>query len=262
MIDPTRAYVMRNDGKIIDCGRIHPYIMYHQNSSIADNIEIVIDKYDNFLKFFFDNTQYQNTKDKIREAIQYLCSIVSAIKDEDEIFRIVGISDVKSLISLAKYVGVKDIFDIDVVNDDVIATLTAKFTEANFMTNQEFLRFRMGSMYTYSGNRGDIYFRVSSIDFDWFPLIEKFVIDNKSYIETVTISYDEQSGRIGRGGNKFYILDGKKMLGISVDEFISLGGRPVVEGKELFEMFGDFGAFHNVNIFDVKRKRYVLENFS
>lgn len=156
MLDPTRAYMMRNDGKVIDCGRIHPYIIYHQNNIIADNIEIVIDKYDNFLKFFFDNTQYQNTKDKIREAIQYLYSIVNLIKDEDEVYRIVGISDIEALKSLEKYVGVKNTFGLDVINDVVIATLNAKFTEANFLTNQEFLRFRMGSMYTYSGI-GEIY---------------------------------------------------------------------------------------------------------
>ena len=59
--------------------------------------------------------------------------------------------------------------------------------------NQEFLRARYGGMYdTEQGNR-DMYFRTSSVCFDWLTIICAFVAERKIDIETVTIIRDVES---------------------------------------------------------------------
>jgi hypothetical protein len=64
--------------------------------------------------------------------------------------------------------------------------------------NQRFLRARYGGEYnTVSGCR-DIYFRVSSVGFDWFPIIRGFVEKSIDMIDTVTVKRDG-----GSAGNQY-----------------------------------------------------------
>ena len=66
--------------------------------------------------------------------------------------------------------------------------------------NEEFLRARLGGLYhTVSGCR-DLYFRVSSNDFDWSAAITCFLQEHADTIATVTIVRDEES----TGDNRFY----------------------------------------------------------
>ena len=66
--------------------------------------------------------------------------------------------------------------------------------------NEEFLRARLGGLYhTVSGCR-DLYFRVSSNDFDWSAAITCFLQEHADTIATVTIVRDEES----TGDSRFY----------------------------------------------------------
>ena len=59
--------------------------------------------------------------------------------------------------------------------------------------NQEFLRARYGGLYhTIKGSR-DMYFRVPSIDFDWYPVIRTFAEAHIKQIDSITVVRDDKS---------------------------------------------------------------------
>ena len=79
------------------------------------------------------------------------------------------------------------------------------------------MRVRYGGVYkTVKGNR-DIYFRISSVGFNWYPIIWSFVNDHKTMIDTVTITRDLAS----TGSSAFYC--GKMGLydHMPTDEFLT-----------------------------------------
>ena len=121
----------------------------------------------------------------------------------------------------------------------------------------------------YGGSGNGIYFRISSIDFNWFNLIWEIVYKNKDYISDVTIVADEQSGK----KPKFYNLNGP-VNKMPVKNFIWLKGNPIVEtlnnsvdvdilnqGGSLVEIFGDYGPFHNHRKFKARMHNYLIEAF-
>lgn len=71
--------------------------------------------------------------------------------------------------------------------------------------NQRFLRARYGGRKNTVQGCRDMYFRPSSIGYDWFPIIRGFVERHTDMIETVTIVRDFES----TGCEKYYI-DAKK----------------------------------------------------
>ncbi len=66
--------------------------------------------------------------------------------------------------------------------------------------NQRFLRARYGGRYNTVPGCRDMYFRVSSVGFDWFPIIRAFVDKHAASVETVTIVRDYES----TGCEKYY----------------------------------------------------------
>jgi len=66
--------------------------------------------------------------------------------------------------------------------------------------NQRFLRARYGGRYNTVPGCRDAFFRVSSLGFDWFPIIRAFVVWRAGSIDTVTIVRDLES----TGCEKYY----------------------------------------------------------
>ena len=91
------------------------------------------------------------------------------------------------------------------------------FRELNALTNQEFCRIRTGPSNQVT-DKNDIYFRISSNNFNWFDLIWATVYDNRNFLDKVIISTDLQA----TGRDVFYI---DKM---PVDEFINIKGKPEI----------------------------------
>lgn len=79
------------------------------------------------------------------------------------------------------------------------ADLSSQVIEA---LNQEFLRARYGGMYTSEPGCHDMYFRVSSRNFNWKPVIEGFLYRHHQRVDTITVIRDEEST-----GQKFYYRD-------------------------------------------------------
>ena len=64
-------YMLRNDGELIDCSPMHPYIRYK-----TETVEECLDKIskDRFrsLKFLYENTQSNITAENVRFVVKYL----------------------------------------------------------------------------------------------------------------------------------------------------------------------------------------------
>lgn len=119
----------------------------------------------------------------------------------------------------------------------------------------------------------DIYFRVSSIQFNWFDIIWKLVFENKNIIDKVTIETDKQSGK--KAPFRYYTLGGEEIKRLNIDTFLTLKGNPVVEslpsnnikiqklrnGLPLLEALGDYGPLHNVIMIEAYRNAYIKETF-
>jgi phage pi2 protein 07 len=72
-------------------------------------------------------------------------------------------------------------------------TLPLDGTDLVDTLNQRFLRARYGGRYDTTPGCHDMFFRISSVGFDWFPIICNFVKNYVDPIETVTIVRDFES---------------------------------------------------------------------
>lgn len=90
--------------------------------------------------------------------------------------------------------------------------------------NQEFCRVRAGGVYDSDGSLGDLYFRTSSSNFNWFDVIWEFVYNlyKQHKVETITVVRDKES----TGEDKVYYNR------MPVEEFITLNGHPYIENMD------------------------------
>ena len=101
------------------------------------------------------------------------------------------------------------------------------------MTNQEFCRVRTSNYrYRTGGNNGEIYFRISSTDFNWFDNIWMVCVTYCPSIEYITIMRDPQVF-----GKPFdYIeIKGNKINKFPIKDFIELEVEPLAENRSLIE---------------------------
>jgi mRNA interferase YafQ len=66
LINSSTPYMLRNDGELIECGSIHPYILMSVKSSLETNIK-TLNNHINFLDWFYDNTLQERVKNLITE---------------------------------------------------------------------------------------------------------------------------------------------------------------------------------------------------
>lgn len=62
----TSPFMLRNDGQLLSCGEIHPYILMSVKSSLKTNIEALNNRPD-FLDWFYNNTLQEDVKNLIKE---------------------------------------------------------------------------------------------------------------------------------------------------------------------------------------------------
>lgn len=201
MIEKATPYMIRNDGKVFCCKPLHPYIKY-VHEDLQDAVKRLCQ--DSSLSWFYNNTLKETTKNLIEVVYNYLLHN-NQIKELD-----IEIDDETYLPTQQEVDGFLEVLNAD--------------------TNQEFLRMRTSSL-LYGGSSKDIFFRISSIDFNWFPVIWNVVSDNKNFISTITVCKDSNTF-----GNPFqaYKVKDIALKNILVEEFLTLQGNPIVEAKSSF----------------------------
>lgn len=270
MLKKNTPYMVRNNGTVLECGDAHPYVVYDIKDNLSEIIDNIIYGNTEWLFWFYRNTLQNHTKKKIIQCVQYLSNILLFFQ-ENKIDSYLWMGELKDISTILKFFNIRP-KHISEVTPSTLKNLEALFRELNNLTNQEFLRCRTGGEY-WEEDSEEIYFRISSTDFNWFDIIWKIVFDNKNIIENVTIEPDRQSGK--NIGKMFYIVGGIPIDHIPTDIFLTLKGKPVIEsadtddvrilklreGKSLIESFGDFGPFHNNNKFEIRRNHYLREAF-
>lgn len=255
MLNIRSAYMLRDDGVVLDSGARHPYILSHHDDKIEENLKALFKYNKNWYIWLYENTRHAETKKRLKYIITlFVHTILTA---NEPVFGI-SIADVDYLVD---YFGIEKTTIRGVSIDYLESFLEELFTEINFVVNQEFLRFRLSGPIAYIGNYNDIYFRVSSFDFDWFPYIWNVVNESRNMIDTVTIMYDKQSGKVVGSSDKYYVLGGKTIKKLTTDEFLTLKGNPVVENKSIFDGFEKNDVRYNIESWFAKRREYILESF-
>lgn len=258
MLEKRKAYIVRNDGKIFDQGLYHFYIIDNEKDSFEFSLTQLFETNIDKLKWFYDNTLNINHKRSIRILIALFLSTISDYDPLSRgIFNIHG-ADAKKLFP--------DIEAFDLTNDDVEMLIEQQLILVNNNLNQEFLRFRTSDAYEF-GNSNGIYFRISSFNFDWFPIIWDVVNQNKSFISDVTISGDWQSGK----GSAIYKHKGQLIDRMHIEDFLQLSGNPIIEEYSTYDSVlskgGSLFEAHMSNTFSLntwaeyKRKEYRKINF-
>ena len=184
-------YMIRNDGEIFECGFMHPYILKDVNAPFEVNINYIA-MFPEQINWFVEHSK-QNLKSLLNDCFQCLTDCVMSL-DNNTAKKIFGMEHV-GLENALKVIGlnVEPNF-IDEVDTNCIKSCEVAWKELNSRLNQEFLRARMSDKYRYGSGR-DIYFRVSSFDFNWFNIIWKIIHDNQNQLSSVTISADHQAGK-------------------------------------------------------------------
>ena len=167
-------YMLRNDGELLTCGDLHPYIKMSNSASFETNLN-TLNSHPEFLDWFYDNT--------LNEEVRTLITEYKECKDDEK----------EELMNL--------------LND---------------LTNQEFCRVRTSNYKVkYGGDNGQIYFRISSVGFNWFDLIWNIVNKFSKDIKEVTVIKDKQTF----GGKEFDYYYNH----LPTDEFLTLKGNPIIE---------------------------------
>lgn len=167
-------YMLRNDGELLTCGDLHPYIKMSNSASFETNLN-TLNSHPEFLDWFYDNT--------LNEEVKTLITEYKECKDDEK----------EELMNL--------------LND---------------LTNQEFCRVRTSNYKVkYGGDNGQIYFRISSVGFNWFDLIWNVVNKFSKDIKEVTVIKDKQTF----GGKEFDYYYNH----LPTDEFLTLKGNPIIE---------------------------------
>ena len=113
-----------------------------------------------------------------------------------------------------------------------IQSLESLNEDLNLEIYQEFLRARYGGLYDTDSASREMFFRISSAVFDWYPIIRDFVEKADFPIESVTIVRDAE----GAGGKNrpYRRLNGQGIYReISLADFLAEADDPSAAGKGL-----------------------------
>ena len=229
-VEKATPYMLRNDGKLFKCGNVHPYVRYFHQTKLED---ILSDKLEfrNILLWFDSHTQYESTKRLIYSILTYLKFDTENNYDS---------KPVESDEELWSY--------INLLTDE---------------TNQEFCKVRTSAL-LYGGSKDNIYFRISSIGFNWFDNIWNVIMNNQDRLSEITICKDTSTF-----GNNFesYKINGQSIIDFPVKEFLTLSGNPLIENIEYCSK--DFGYFYSglqnkqslVDLFRLFHPHHIEKNY-
>ena len=203
------AWMLRRDGKAIQVP-VHAYGDEEDSEYILMNAE-----------WLYNNTSSNETKSDIINLLA-----VYAVNND-----CIDVSTFANYIIENDYLQIKVKFLEKISNNlekAIDLTISGKNYDEEYFNkkvindlNQEFCRVRAGGEYDSDGSLGDLYFRTSSSNFNWFDVIWEFVYNlyKQHKVKTVTIVRDKES----TDEDKVYYNR------MPVEEFITLSGHPYIE---------------------------------
>lgn len=203
------AWMLRRDGKAIQVP-VHAYGDEEDPEYILMNAE-----------WLYNNTSNSETKSDIINLLA-----VYAVNND-----CIDVSTFANYIIENNYLQIKVKFLEKISNNlekAIDFTISGKNYDEEYFNkkvindlNQEFCRVRAGGAYDSDGSLGDLYFRTSSSNFNWFDIIWEFVYNlyKQNKVKTVTIVRDKES----TNEDKVYYNR------MPVEEFITLSGHPYIE---------------------------------
>lgn len=169
------AWMIRNDGIAIPC-------IQHIYANAAELYETLY-----AAQWLYQHTANDETK---TICLCFIKSYGTALSQENFLAAIQSDIEAKPYIFLTKSFLHSVREELVSVSPGATDTL-GRFVEKKL--NQEFLRARYGGLYHTEKGKRDMYFRISSTGFDWYPCIYDFLRLHKTAIDTVTVVRDEES---------------------------------------------------------------------
>lgn len=217
----SKPLIVRNDGQVFDIKydrRVypldHPYLIKDANhTSMQDVSDLIHNKFHCFT-WFYTHTGKGATQQALRYFIEHVVTYIDHFASNEQ--------DKENLLS--EFIPYRETerripFPVGALED----TLTT-LINVNNATNQEFLRFRVQENF-YGGNQVEVFFKVSSIGFDWGPIIEDIIFSHAPQIKNITIATD--TGALPYSKN--YEVKGQPLIQITPQDFMELNHTPVVE---------------------------------
>lgn len=226
----TVAWMLRQDGQAFDVTH-HFYVMDDEDLSSEAEVSAFLiktgSKDSEYARFVLDawmallienSVAYDAVKSDINDAI------VSALSNLPYRFQYpLSIAELLSIHeSQDNYTDVDSLYSfIDSVRDQQLKiSLTVKQS-----VNQQFCRVRYGGQYDSRVGNNSIWFRISSVGFNWADVIYVFAAKNKTkyHIQSITICRDYESDNGDIEGAPEYIYkakDGTYYYDMPIDEFL------------------------------------------
>ena len=241
----TRAWHLRQDGKAFPV-KFHLYGMNDEDLSSEAEIAsflIATDSHDqDMAKHVLDAWIALILEEELNEDISIDEGIKRYVQDYiDEIGFAYPLS-VNDMISI--HHEMNNYYNLDSLYDfceEVRGNLKHIQRAVTQSINQQFCRVRFGGRYDSDAGNNEIWFRISSVNFNWLNIIYEFVAESrrKSGIDTVSICRDAESDEQYTGQRNedvFYTAkDGSKYHGMYVEEFLAEdhGSNPIFSSTNI-----------------------------
>lgn len=217
-----KPLIVRNDGQVFEIKydrRVfpidHPYLIKDANhTSMEDITDLLYNRFHCFV-WFYEHTGKGTTQQNMRYFIEHVIAHLDYFAPREE--------DKERLLS--EFIPYRDadrrraVFPVGAAED----TLTT-LININNATNQEFLRFRTQTPF-YGGNQVEVFFKVSSVGFDWGKIIENIIYSHAPQIKDIIIATDTWA----LPQSKTYEAGGSPLIQITPSEFMELNRTPVIE---------------------------------
>ncbi len=181
------AWMIRNDGKAFPCVQ-HIYA----NPENVDKTLLAAE-------WLYANTRHDESRQLVLETVAAWMTSVSV--DGDVISNAPNSILQKPDCPLSQEFVKAHAEEIKALSTEKL-DLATLYGEITAELNQEFLRASYGGMYYTDASSKKMFFRISSIGFDWYKIIHSFVTSSDFQIESIIIIRDEESAD---AENKLYL---------------------------------------------------------
>ncbi len=244
-----KAYMLSKDGELIDV-KYHPYgyegdieensscayfiYKYANKSKVRDSANVLLFHY---VVHCFNESE-EDIEDmwsgsiKSNEFIKKFTTIFKHIFIEFDMYNTLAgwsiniskqevFNDLMNIINSFKdtYTSVPDMMNYEVVDDNIGAYLAL---------NEDYTRVRVGGRYD-NDMEDCVYFRISSIGYDWGDDIMNAVMNNFSNVGYITIERDMEASKLNKSTHKIYkTKDGQFINHMPIKDFIYQEHIPLV----------------------------------